>query len=183
VTGIGRAKAEKVWYRALSTYFTSTTNYASARTGTLSAASDLYGATSVEYAAVANAWAGVGVGGGATPPGGKVFENTNNVNIPDNAGAVTSSITVTGVAGNAPSALAVTVDIKHTYIGDLIIDLIAPDGSVYNLHNRAGGSADNLAKTFTVNASSEAANGAWKLRAQDKAARDTGFIDSWKLQF
>jgi len=60
VVGIGRAKAEKVWYRALTVYMTSATTYASARTATLNAASDLYGAGSVEAMAVANAWSAVG---------------------------------------------------------------------------------------------------------------------------
>ncbi|WP_030254962.1 MULTISPECIES: M4 family metallopeptidase [Streptomyces] len=61
LTGIGRAKAAQIWYRALTVYFTSTTNYAGARTGTLKAASDLYGAGSAEYNAVAAAWSGVNV--------------------------------------------------------------------------------------------------------------------------
>ncbi|MGW6912271.1 M4 family metallopeptidase [Kitasatospora sp. NPDC054939] len=61
VTGIGRDKAGKIWYRALTVYFTSTTNYAGARTGTLKAAADLYGASSAEYQAVAAAWSGVNV--------------------------------------------------------------------------------------------------------------------------
>ena len=61
LTGIGRAKALQIWYKALTTYFTSTTNYKSARTGTLSAASALYGSTSTEYKAVAAAWTAVNV--------------------------------------------------------------------------------------------------------------------------
>jgi Zn-dependent metalloprotease len=61
VTGITRAKAEKIWYRALTTKFTSSTKYAAARTGTLAAAADLYGASSPEYAAVNRAWAAVNV--------------------------------------------------------------------------------------------------------------------------
>ncbi|KKD03684.1 M4 family metallopeptidase [Streptomyces sp. WM6386] len=61
VTGIGRAKALQIWYKALTTYFTSTTNYKAARTGTLSAASALYGSTSTEYNAVAAAWSAVNV--------------------------------------------------------------------------------------------------------------------------
>ncbi|MET7358375.1 M4 family metallopeptidase [Streptomyces sp. NPDC005562] len=61
VLGIGRAKAEKIWYKALSTYFTSTTNYKAARKGTLSAAKGLYGANSTEYKRVAAAWTGVNV--------------------------------------------------------------------------------------------------------------------------
>ncbi|MQS14065.1 M4 family metallopeptidase [Streptomyces kaniharaensis] len=61
LTGIGRDKAAKIWYRALTVYFTSTTNYAGARTGTLKAAADLYGSGSAEYNAVAAAWSGVNV--------------------------------------------------------------------------------------------------------------------------
>ncbi|MDH6128008.1 M4 family metallopeptidase [Kitasatospora sp. GP82] len=62
VTGIGRDKALKVWYRALTTYFTSTTDYKAARTGTLKAAADLYGGTgSTEYKQVAAAWSAVNV--------------------------------------------------------------------------------------------------------------------------
>ncbi|MBJ6639221.1 M4 family metallopeptidase [Streptomyces sp. DHE7-1] len=61
VTGIGRDKAIQIWYKALSTYFTSTTNYAGARTGTLQAAAALYGSGSAEYNAVAAAWKAVNV--------------------------------------------------------------------------------------------------------------------------
>lgn len=61
VTGIGRDAAQKIWFRALTTYFTSGTTYAQARTATLSAASDLYGAGSTQYGAVAAAWSAVSV--------------------------------------------------------------------------------------------------------------------------
>ena len=59
VAGIGRDKAEKIWYRALTVYMTSSTNYAGARAATLNAATDLYGAGSTEYNAVAAAWSAV----------------------------------------------------------------------------------------------------------------------------
>ncbi|WP_424215311.1 S8 family serine peptidase [Streptomyces sp. BI20] len=120
--------------------------------------------------------------GGATPPTGKYFENLGDFAIADNA-TVESPITVSGVTGNAPAALKVGVTIAHTYIGDLKVDLVAPDGSVYTLHNRAGGSADNIAQTYTVDASSEVANGVWKLRVNDNAGGDTGKIDAWNLTF
>ncbi|WP_030761619.1 M4 family metallopeptidase [Streptomyces griseus] len=61
LTGIGRQAAYKIWYKALSTYMTSTTTYAGARTATLSAASDLYGPASPEYNAVNAAWKAVNV--------------------------------------------------------------------------------------------------------------------------
>ncbi|MEV0574623.1 M4 family metallopeptidase [Streptomyces sp. NPDC050392] len=187
VTGIGRAKAEQIWFKALSTKFTSTTNYAAARTGTLAVAGELYGTTSAEYKSVADAWAGINVGtrpGGGTDPGGTVFENTTVVSIPDAGSAVTSSVNVTGRTGNAPSTLKVGVDITHTYRGDLVLDLIAPDGSAYRLKNSSSSdSADNVKTTYTVNASSEAANGTWKLKVQDVYASDTGKINSFKLTF
>ncbi|MET9609774.1 S8 family serine peptidase [Streptomyces sp. NPDC006512] len=119
---------------------------------------------------------------GSTPPPGKFFENTGDFAIGDNT-TVESPITVSGVTGNAPAALKVGVNIAHTYIGDLKVDLVAPDGSVYTVHNRAGGSTDNINQTYTVNASSEAANGTWKLRVNDNAGGDTGKIDSWNLTF
>ncbi|RSS49067.1 peptidase S8 [Streptomyces sp. WAC07061] len=120
--------------------------------------------------------------GGSTPPAGKYFENTADFAIGDNA-TVESPITVTGVTGNAPAALKVGVNIAHTYIGDLKVDLVAPDGTVYTVHNRAGGSTDNINQTYTVNASSEVAGGTWKLRVNDNAGGDTGKIDSWNLTF
>ncbi|WFB08008.1 M28 family metallopeptidase [Streptomyces sp. LX-29] len=122
--------------------------------------------------------------GGTTPPGGDVYENTADVAIPDNGSAVASPLSVTGRTGNAPSNLQVGVDIKHSWRGDLVVDLVAPDGTAYRLKNSSGSdSADNVIATFTVDASSETANGTWQLRVQDIAAQDTGYIDSWKLTF
>ncbi|PVC88693.1 M28 family metallopeptidase [Streptomyces sp. CS131] len=123
-------------------------------------------------------------GTGEPPTGEGVFSNTTDVAIPDAGAAVTSAVAVTGRTGNAPAALQVGVDIKHTYRGDLVVDLLAPDGSAYRLKNSSSGdSADNVITTYTVNASSEVANGSWRLRVQDVARYDTGYIDSWKLTF
>jgi serine protease len=122
-------------------------------------------------------------GGGTTPPVGDTYENTTDVQIPDNAGSITSSIVVSGRTGNAPSALKVGVDIKHTYRGDLVIDLVAPDGTLYRLQGSSNDSADDVTTTFTVDASSEVANGTWKLRVQDVALADTGYLNSWSLVF
>jgi serine protease len=121
---------------------------------------------------------------GSGGSGGTTYTSTTAVSIPDAGSAVESPITVSGRTGNAPSALQVGVDITHTYRGDLVIDLVAPDGSTYRLKSSSGSdSADNVATTYTVNASSETANGTWKLRVQDVAAQDTGRINSWKLTF
>ncbi|WP_345702023.1 M28 family metallopeptidase [Kitasatospora terrestris] len=124
------------------------------------------------------------LGSESAPPPGTVYENTTDVAVPDAGAAVESPVTVSGRTGNAPSTLQVGVDIKHTWRGDLVIDLVAPDGSTYRLKGSSSNdSADNVIATYTVNASSEVANGTWKLRVQDVAAQDTGYIDSWKLTF
>ncbi|MFF5970781.1 S8 family serine peptidase [Streptomyces sp. NPDC012769] len=122
------------------------------------------------------------VTGTTTPPTG-VFTNANNVTISDNT-TVSSSIAVSGRTGNAPATLKVGVDIKHTWRGDLVIDLVAPDGTVRNLKaSSSSDSADNVLTTYTVDASSEVANGTWKLQVRDVASGDTGYIDSWSLTF
>ncbi|MDX3527569.1 S8 family serine peptidase [Streptomyces sp. ID05-39B] len=120
--------------------------------------------------------------GGST--GGTTFTSTTAVGIPDNGSAVESPIAVTGRTGNAPTALQVGVDITHTYRGDLVVDLVAPDGTAYRLKaSSTSDSADNIVTTYSVNASGEVANGTWKLRVQDVAAQDTGRVNSWKLTF
>jgi subtilisin family serine protease len=119
--------------------------------------------------------------GGTTPPDGcNAVANRDRVNIADNS-TVSSPLAVTGCTGNASASSTIEVHIKHTWIGDLVVDLVAPDGSVYNLHNRAGGSTDNIDQTYTRNLSSEAANGTWTLRVRDAATFDTGYIESWSL--
>ena len=62
MVGLGNNKAAAIWFRALTTYLTSTSNYASTRTATISAAKDLYGAGSPEEQAVWNAFHGINVG-------------------------------------------------------------------------------------------------------------------------
>jgi subtilisin-like proprotein convertase family protein len=103
------------------------------------------------------------------------------VAIPDAGPAVTSTITL-ACGRNASSASTVAVSINHTWRGDLVIDLVAPDGTAYRLKNSSGSdSADNVNTTYTVNLSGEAANGAWKLQVRDVYSQDTGFINSWTL--
>ncbi|MFJ3897366.1 MULTISPECIES: M4 family metallopeptidase [unclassified Streptomyces] len=263
VTGIGIDNAQKVWYRALTTYMTSSTNYAGARTATLQAAADLFGAYSPSYLAVADAWAAINVGSrialgvNVAPIAGQlsgvgqavslqtdayttnsgagltysatglpdgltisdtglisgipttlgtsdvtvtvtddtgasattafswrvanIYASSTRVDIPDNAGAVESPITVTGRDGNASATTQVYVKIVHTYRGDLTVDLVGPNGTVYSLLNRAGGSADNVDQTFTVDASAQPVDGTWKLRVQDHASIDVGYIEQWQL--
>ncbi|CAL9497704.1 hypothetical protein GCM10010266_54290 [Streptomyces griseomycini] len=128
------------------------------------------------------------MGGGTTPdpePGGQVFTDSDNWSIPDGDGRyVYSNVTVSGVSGSAPAGLRVSVDIKHTYRGDLKVQLVAPDGDVWTLKNTSAyDSADDVIGTYTVNASSAPASGTWQLRVTDVYSGDTGYVDSWSLTF
>jgi hypothetical protein len=120
---------------------------------------------------------GTGSGGGV-----QTYSNGTDYPINDNS-TVSSPIAVSGRTGNGQASTPVAVNIIHTYRGDLVVDLVAPDGSVYNLLNRSGGSADNVNQTFNVNLSGEALNGTWNLRVRDAATADTGRIDSWSITF
>lgn len=128
-----------------------------------------------------SAFSGMSLTGSYSVAAGRTtYTNGADFSISDNA-TVESPITVSGRSGSAPGDTAVQVNIIHTYQGDLKVDLVAPDGSVYVLHNRTGSSADNINKTYTVNLSTEAINGTWKLRVNDNAAGDIGRIDSWSI--
>ena len=125
--------------------------------------------------------ASYGAGGGG---GSQTYSNGTDYAIPDNnATGVRSPIAVSGRSGNAGTGVPVQVSIVHPYRGDLVVDLLAPDGSVYNLHNRSGGSADNIDSTYTLDLSGEALNGTWSLRASDRAGSDIGYINSWSITF
>jgi Zn-dependent metalloprotease len=116
-------------------------------------------------------------------PGGTCSgTNGTATSIPDAGAAVTSTITISGCGRNASATSKVAVAVTHTYRGDLVIDLVAPDGSSYRLKNSSSAdSVDNVNTTYTANVSSEAGNGAWQLKVQDVYARDTGSINSWTL--
>ncbi|MET7375014.1 S8 family peptidase [Micromonospora arida] len=124
----------------------------------------------------------VGTGSTPPPPTGCTGTNGTDVSIPDAGAAVTSSITISGCGRNASSASTVAVNIVHTYRGDLVIDLLAPDGSSYRLKNSStSDSADNVNATYTVNVSGEAADGIWRLQVRDTYSADTGYINTWTL--
>ena len=120
---------------------------------------------------------------GTSSGGTQTYTNGTDLAIPDR-GTVDSPIAVSGRTGSAPSDAKVAVDIRHTYRGDLTIDLVAPDGSTYRLKNSSSSdSADNVQATYTVNLSTEALNGTWKLRVADVYSGDTGYINSWSVTF
>ena len=85
--------------------------------------------------------------------------------------------------------IAVGIDIKHTYIGDLRVDLVSPSGQVVRLHDQAGGSADNLKRSYDTTSTSDLGDclgwsmeGEWQLQVRDLARLDTGTLISWSIR-
>ncbi|ACU36144.1 S8 family peptidase [Actinosynnema pretiosum subsp. pretiosum] len=143
--------------------------------------------TAGTYSVTVTATDSLGVSGSTTfswlvvEPGAECPTTTNSTAYPIADNSTVSSPITLACGALASATTTVTVDITHTYIGDLVVDLVAPDGSVYNLHNRTGGSADDIKRSFTVDASSEVVVGTWTLRVQDAASLDTGRLNSWSL--
>jgi subtilisin family serine protease/subtilisin-like proprotein convertase family protein len=84
--------------------------------------------------------------------------------------------------------LRIKLDIAHTYVGDLRVELVAPDGSAVMLHDRSGGSADDLLASYSpANLPGLKAlagrnlQGTWRLRIKDLAQFDKGELKSWSL--
>ncbi|WP_438872121.1 M4 family metallopeptidase [Paractinoplanes rishiriensis] len=202
VTGLGIQKAITIMYNAM-LMKTSSSSYVKYRTWTLTAAKNLY-STCAEFNTVKAAWDAVSVpaqsadptctAGGTTPPTttpttsptnqptGCTGTNGTDVSIPDRGSAVNSSITISGCGRAASATSTIAVNIVHTFRGDLRVDLVAPDGTVYNLKaTSTTDSADNVNTTYTKNLASETANGTWQLRVQDAVANDVGYINTWTL--
>ncbi|MDT0319214.1 protein kinase domain-containing protein [Streptomyces millisiae] len=111
-----------------------------------------------------------------TSSGGGTFDNTTSMTIED-LGSVESTIEVAGVTGNAPGTLGVTIDISHTYINDLDIQLVSPDGTTFELDPY------DEPHEYTLDASAATASGTWTLRVEDTLSSDSGTLNSWSLRF
>lgn len=110
------------------------------------------------------------------------FENNAAQDIPDNqSGGITSTIQVGD--DRAFTGLEVSVDIEHTWIGDLVVEL-RHNGKTVTLHSREGGSEKSIHKTYApAGFAGQTSGGTWELMVSDRAARDTGRLLSWKLTF
>jgi len=108
--------------------------------------------------------------------------------IPDNVQpGVERSLSVSG-SGQLDN-IEVELDITHTYIGDLVIELISPDSTAVLLHHRTGGSSENIIKTYTLLNTPALqvmrggpVKGAWSLRVSDHAGLDRGKLNRWGLR-
>lgn len=125
-----------------------------------------------------------------TKPRAFRVDNDTDVAIPDGVGSpapgpsVTSPLTVTGYPGQASAKLVARVSITHTYRGDVKLELVSPTGKVFLLKATSGADgADNILASYTVDASTEPANGQWNLRMTDIDDVDIGTLHTWSLSF
>jgi len=101
--------------------------------------------------------------------------STAKKNIPDNKPAGVSSNAINMTDTGTITKLEISVEITHTYVGDLEVALVKDGGAKVMLHSREGGSADDIKKTFTVDGFAGApVKGAWKLFLADHAGGDVG---------
>ncbi len=92
----------------------------------------------------------------------------------------------------ALAGILVSIDIEHTYIGDLVVKLIPPDAMAAQpvvLHNRKDGRTQNLRRSYDAVVApglaaytGKSAKGTWKLEVQDEERIDTGMIRQFGLE-
>ena len=110
----------------------------------------------------------------------ETFASSDAVEIPDaDDTGIVSAIEVGG--SGAVKSVQVKLDVTHTWISDLTIELRHGTG-VSILHNREGGDADDIHKTYSVDEFNGAeSGGVWELRVVDHVKHDTGTLDGWQL--
>lgn len=130
---------------------------------------------------------------GSPLPNPNIFSVVANLDIPDiSTEPVVSIITIADSGLNIKaSGLSVNIDIKHTFVGDLIITLVSPKGTRVILHDRKGSAQDDLIGNYPRDFSpqesfdkleGEAFDGDWRLEVSDAAAIDTGKLISWGME-
>ena len=111
----------------------------------------------------------------------KTWSSEVETAIPDNdANGVESAITITDTG--VIRSFKVSIMIEHTYIGDLVVKL--KNGTQEQvLHNKEGGSADDLVKEYPLNSFNGAPiQGTWTLWMSDNANIDEGKLVSWEIE-
>jgi subtilisin family serine protease len=113
--------------------------------------------------------------------------NDNRLGIPDNnPQGITSGIRVNDSA--TVREIEITVNIEHTFLGDIEVSILSPTGQTVLLQNRTLGSRTQLQQTYSVESTpalkqllNKPAAGLWQLQAIDYSPMDTGTLNSWEL--
>ena len=129
-------------------------------------------------------------GGGSVDPNKIVSTRQPNLSIPDaDPNGAVDAIKID--RAGAIKDIKVDVDVKHTWIGDLDIVLIAPDGTNVKLHARGGRDKDDIVGTFGEGLTAvddlkklagKDAKGEWQLKLVDLEGQDVGNLVSWGLK-
>ncbi len=88
------------------------------------------------------------------------------------------------VAVGRPGAVAsvsVDLDITHSFIGDLRVSLVSPDGTSRALHDRAGAAGQDLRRTYEPDFAGVEAAGDWTLHVRDLDRQDSGVLNGWTV--
>jgi len=118
-----------------------------------------------------------------------VIEENPGERIPDNTAGGIERILNIARSGTIED-MEISIDITHTYIGDLTVELTSPRTGTFLLHNRSGSNQDNIIKTYTPadtqilrSLQGKSIRGNWKLRVIDHANIDIGKLNHWKILF
>lgn len=83
--------------------------------------------------------------------------------------------------------LDVHVQIDHSHVGDMVVELTAPSGTSVTLHNKVGGAQANLDKRFSKDQLGafigQMAKGKWTLKVNDQLKGDNGKLVKWGINF
>ncbi len=119
-------------------------------------------------------------------PATPVVKSRNTAeSIPDSpAAGITQTVVFSGVtAAFQLEHVELTVDIAHTYVGDLELTLTSPSGMVARWPHRPVSRTSQLKRTFVSTAFwGEQPNGTWTLRINDRDLIDTGTLKSWSVK-
>ena len=154
----------------------------------LNACRHLHGDEGQEYATIKNGWAAVGVGEPASDFEIVERETSPYLYIPDIDAAGISSVIHVPEDGLVKD-VSVAVLIQHTYIGDLRVTLVSPSGETAVLHDRDGGSQNDIVETYDLGSTpglqtfvGDRIAGDWALEVTDHARWDTGQLISWGMR-
>jgi subtilisin-like proprotein convertase family protein len=134
---------------------------------------------------------------------GPILDN-QTIDIP-----LTVSVPQTSINTTTFGVETICLNLTHTYLADLTIQIVAPDGTVKNLASGIGGGDDDMTNTcFNVNAATSISagtapftgtfipmgqmgavnngqnpNGTWYLRVSDNYGADEGVLINWSITF
>ena len=118
-------------------------------------------------------------------PQESIYFNAPNISISSSTvTTVSDTIPISGYSDGVVDMLTLDVNISHTRIGDLEVELVGPDGTTRMVHNNVGGTTADLVASFAPDFAGKPVNGNWTLQVRDNGSTQSfGTINSWSLDF